>query len=85
MKFLIIDVNYKKNLYKQECIPVGCIPSVAVAAATGGGGPCIPACTGWGVYPSMHCAAGGGVSAQGVSVPVHAGIHSLCEQNDRRL
>ena len=54
----------------QECIPVGCVPSAAVAM-------CIPACTGQGgVYSSMHwagrgvcipaCTGGGGGSAIGV-------------------
>ena len=53
----------------QECIPVGCILSAAVATRvypsmhwTGGVSQhaldrgCIPACTGQGVYPSMHWA-----------------------------
>ena len=44
---------------KQECILVGCVLSVAVAAG--------------GVYPSMHWA-WGGVLPGGVSAPVHAGI-----------
>ena len=37
-----------KNVKKQECIPVGCVPSAAVAVCLGGG--CLPG----GVYPSMH-------------------------------
>ena len=71
---------------QQECIPVGCVQSAAVAAGGRGCvsqhalsmGACIPACTGQ----------GGGVSAQGVSAQggsaqgglpqciVHAGIHT---------
>ena len=69
---------------KQECIPVGCVPSAAVAA--GGGGV--------GVYPSMHwtggclpggiclgavlpgggcgCVYPGGVAARGVCISQHA-------------
>ena len=49
--------------YKQECIPVGCVPSAAVAAGEGG------------MYPSMYWAGGvcpgsvcPGGSAWGVSV-----------------
>ena len=33
-------------LHRQECIPVGCVPSAAVTD----GGVCLP----WGMYPSMH-------------------------------
>ena len=66
-------------------IPVGSVPSAAVAA--GGacvpacigqrGGVCIPACTGQGV------SAQGGCLSRGVSAPVYAGIHPLpCGQND---
>ena len=68
---------FGNNLAKQECIPVGCIPSAAVAA-----GGCIPAYTGQGVCPGGVCRGGvgpGGVclgeSAQGVSARGHAGIH----------
>ena len=50
---------------KPEYIPVGCLPSTAVAAEVG----CIPACTGQGrVSAQGGCVAGGvcpGVSAQG--------------------
>ena len=55
----------RANGKEQECIPVGCVLSAAVAmsipACTGQGGRgCIPACTGQGgVYPSMHWAEGG--------------------------
>ena len=45
------DVFQFKKKKGQECIPVGCIPSAAVAAA--GGGVCIPACTGQGWC--LHC------------------------------
>ena len=51
---VLIQVSYSK----QECIPVGCVPSAAVAMP-------IPACTGQGeVYPSIHWA--------GVCVSQHA-------------
>ena len=51
----------------QECIPVGCIPSAAVAL--GGGGVC------QGGYAQGGCMPGG--CLLGVSVLVHAGIHTL--------
>ena len=53
------------DFYKQECIPVGCVPSSAVAVCWGRGsapggvcsrGVCVPGgvCSRWGWYPSMH-------------------------------
>ena len=57
-----------KFLTEQECIRVGCVPSAAVAVGGGGSlggvcpeGGCLP---GW-VFPE----------GEGVSAPVHAGIH----------
>ena len=52
----------KKQHIQQECIPVGCVPSAAVAAGGGGGGGesarvCVPGCVsagGGGVYLSLH-------------------------------
>ena len=64
-----------KNISKQECIPVGCVPSAAVAA---GGGRGVHPSMHWtgGVHPSMNweggvcipaCTGQGGVAACGVS------------------
>ena len=53
-------VNADKITSKQECIPVGCIPSAAVAAR----GVCIPACTGQGCIPA--CTGQGGVYLGGI-------------------
>ena len=53
-----------KKTLKQECIPVGCVPSAAEAISGGGGragGVCLPGGGGLCVCP------GGGESAQGVS------------------
>ena len=55
---------------EQECIPVGCVPSAAVAAGEGGyvsqhalgREVCIPACTGQGILSG-----GGGCLPRGVS------------------
>ena len=64
----------KDHFHKQECIPVGCLPSTAVSA--GGGGACIPAYTRQGcVYPSMHlagCVCIPACTGQGVCVSQHA-------------
>ena len=87
------NVHSIKISVKQESIPVGCEPSVAVAMP-------IPACTGHcvsqhalgrrGVYPSMHWV---GVSAQGGVYP-GGGVsqHALrqtppypCGQNNRQV
>ena len=52
--FNLIQFSLTKLLREQECIPVRCIPSTAVAAGGGvsqhalGMGVCIPACTGQG-------------------------------------
>ena len=64
---------HEKKKIQQECIPVGCVPSAAVAM-------CIPAYTGQGgvsqhalgrgVYPSMHWA--GGCLPRRVCVSQHA-------------
>ena len=77
---------------KQECIPVGCIPSAAMAARMG----CIPVCTGQGgclprarlprgVYPEGYSQGGvcpggvcpGGVSAWGLSAKGRYLPHTL--------
>ena len=84
-----------RQIYKQECIPVGCVPSAAVTmsipACTGQGGVCVfqHALGLGGVYPSMHWAGGClpmGVSAQGVCIPACTGADTPpCEQNDRQV
>ena len=68
--FNLIQFSFTKLLHEQECIPVRCIPSTAVAAGGGvsqhalGRGVCILACTGQGGRRcvSQH-ALGRGVSA----------------------
>ena len=85
-KMDIIVTNWRVHIYlKQECIPVGCVPSTAVAVwgvcpkcmleyVCPSGGVCPSAC--WdmsaqgGVCPSVCW----DMSAQGMSAPVHAGI-----------
>ena len=42
LNMLINRCLSRNTLQKQECIPVGCVPSAAAAAR----GVCIPACTG---------------------------------------
>ena len=54
-----------KIFFQQECIPVGCVPSAAVAV--GGGLP--RGLSAWGVSAQRVG------SAWGVSAPVHAEIH----------
>ena len=43
---LAFQFNSIQNLYEQECIPVGCVPSAAVAVSSEGvsclGGVCLP-------------------------------------------
>ena len=67
---------------KQECIPVGCIPSAAVAIWGGG---CLSR---WSVCPGGVSAQGGclprGVSARGC-VSAQGDKPPHCEQNDRQL
>ena len=63
--FLVIGSNFKS---KQECIPVGCIPSAAVVISLGGsapGGLSAPGgvCLLWGVSVLGVCVCSGGVSA----------------------
>ena len=56
----VIKECESRSYQRQECIPVGCVPSAAVAAGAGG------------MYPSMHWAVGclpRGVSAQGRFCP----------------
>ena len=69
---------------KQECIPVGCVPSAAVAVFT-------PVCQsfcsqGGGCLPGGGLSAQGGVSARGCLprgyIPVCTGADTFCEQND---
>ena len=67
-----------EDMKGQECIPVGCVPSTAVATGAGG---CIPACTGLGVCVFQY-ALGSGVSAWGVSAQMLFDIYTPCEQND---
>ena len=77
----------------QECIPVGCVPSAAVAVSwregclPGGGVVCPGGVSAQGVCPGWGCLAGvvsaweGGMSAWGVSAR-----HPLpCGQNDRQV
>ena len=76
-KFLMscYDIN------KQECIPVGCIPSAAVAVG-GGGGVCPSVywdmSTRGGVYPSACW----DMSVQGGLAQCMLGYAPPCEQND---
>ena len=58
---------------EQDSIPVGCIPSAAVAVGVGGLGVCPSAC--WDTCQGGVCPVHAGISAQGMSAPVHAGIH----------
>ena len=81
LNMLVVTKGSKIKIIKQqECIPVGCVPSTAVATWRGGhvsqhalGRGCIPACTGWGVCIPACTGQGVGVcpgvcvSAQGVS------------------
>ena len=69
------------NIMKQECIPVGCVLSTAVAAGgvsqyALGRGLCIPACTGQGggLYPSMHWEVGW-VSQHALGRGVYPSMH----------
>ena len=55
---------FAKNYVKQECIPVGCVPSTAVAISPGGG--CL--------LPGGVCS--GGVCSRGVSAPWWGGVCS---------
>ena len=66
--------------YQQECIPVGCVPSAAVAVCGGGGE---------GVCPGGCVCPGEGCVCPGVCLPrgclPRAGVTPPCEQNDRCL
>ena len=65
---LVENTFIAKNTEKQECIPVGCVQSTAVAAWGGvsqhalGRGVCIPVCTGQGGVCVCQHALGMGVS-----------------------
>ena len=79
----------KEICSKQECIPVGCVPSALVAVGVGvsargvfAQGDVCPGvsaqggvCLGSGVSPGV-CLPIRGVSTQGVSAPVHGEIHT---------
>ena len=70
----------QKNLKKQECISVGCVPSAAVAMSiTTCTGQCgyIPACTGQGGVCILACT-GQGVSAQGGCLPGDFLLRGVC-------
>ena len=68
----------RERIPEQECIPVGCVLSAAVAM-------CIPECIGQGVCASQH-ALGRGVSAGGGCIPACTGADMPpCEQNDRQV
>ena len=60
---------------EQECIPVGCIPSTAVAISSGVGGVCLGGCPPRrGVYlggclPRTELSARGGCLPEGVHLP----------------
>ena len=41
--------KFHNSTTKQECIPVGCVPPVAVAVYCSGGGACLSAC--WDTHP----------------------------------
>ena len=76
-----LQLPFKVNKYgyimKQECIPVGCVPSAAVAVCWGGlpGGRCLPGgVSAWVVCMSAQrgvCPGGMGVCARGMSAPVN--------------
>ena len=55
-KWIVTNSPGKRNYLKQECIPVRCIPSIAVAVS-GAGGVCLwrGVCWGLGVCLSMGC------------------------------
>ena len=55
----------KGYFFKQECIPVGCVPSATVAVSAGGSAPGGDACS-WGVLPLGGSALGGVCSWGGV-------------------
>ena len=82
---------FSKNLAKQECIPVGCVLSAAVAVCLG---VCLPrGVSAWGCLPS-GCLPRGvsakGVSVWGMSAQGDVSQHALgqqlpCGQNDKHL
>ena len=66
--FLRLSEKYE-IVIKQECIPVGCVPSAAVAVS-GGGVVCLGGCLPGGVYPrgvSAKEGGRGGLPSGGVS------------------
>ena len=72
-----------KIISKQECIPVGCVPSAAVVVS-GGGGRCLPrGCLPRGCLPrgAGVCRVGGCLPTGGVCLGRVSGKHLLCEQN----
>ena len=69
--------NARTCTSKQECFPVGCIPSAAVAVGVGG---VCPGSVCPGVCVSQYAL------GRGVSAPVHAGIHPpVNRMTDRRM
>ena len=58
------------NYYKQECIPVGCVPSATVAVCWGG----VPAQGGYLVVGGVPDPGRGGVPVPGVCVPGPGGV-----------
>ena len=76
---------YQNTYKKQECIPLGCVPSAAIAVCWAG---CLPGgrVSARGVprgVSAQRVSTQGGVCPGG-SAPVHAGIHPPI-QNDRQV
>ena len=82
--YVIRLIEFSENTPQQECFPVRCVPSTAVALGRGASAPvhagiCLSS---GGVYSSACW----DVSAQGVSAPVHAGIYPpVNRMNDRQV
>ena len=88
----VLTINLQHNLFKQECIPVGCVPAdrrpyAGVWSQGGGGSPSIQS-RGGGF--SIQLVMGGGVLHPGGGVlhPAGGGLLARpppCEQNDRQV
>ena len=63
----VVVVRWELKI-KTKCIPVGCVPTASwpYPSMRWVERVCIPACTGWGVYPCIHWA--GGTSSHGGGV-----------------